>query len=97
MTISLSWHLQQTNKQTINLKVIKDNLNVLDSIYKEHFKLQRDKYGAHFQHLDFGIRLQNWSEINADKANFFTDIPREISYTSVQSPLTYHIRLSRLM
>lgn len=66
------------NKQTQKLKLVRDELNALEALYKEHFKLQRDKYGAHFQHLDFGIRLQNWSEINADKASFFTEMPREI-------------------
>ena len=66
------------NKQTLRLKLIKNELNALNSLYEEHFKLQRDKYSAHFQHLDFGIRLHNWSEINADKASFFTEMPLEI-------------------
>lgn len=67
-----------TNKQTENKKIIKDELNALQALYVEHFKLQRDKYGAHFQHLDFGERLQSWSEINANKADFFTEMPISI-------------------
>lgn len=67
-----------TNKQAENKKVIKDELNALQALYTDHFKLQRDKYGAHFQHLDFSERLQNWSSINADRASFFTEMPIDI-------------------
>jgi hypothetical protein len=67
-----------TNKQAENKQVIKDELNALQTLYIDHFKLQRDKYGAHFQYLDFSERLQNWSNINADKANFFTEMPIDI-------------------
>jgi hypothetical protein len=66
------------NKQTVNLQVIRDELNALQELYKDHFKLQRDKYSAHFQHLDFASRLQNWSAINLDTASFFTEMPKEI-------------------
>ena len=67
-----------TNRQNENKQIIKDELNALQNLYVEHFKFQRDKYGAHFQHLDFGERLSNWSDINADKAIFFTEIPMSI-------------------
>ncbi|PBQ32347.1 hypothetical protein CNR22_11385 [Sphingobacteriaceae bacterium] len=66
------------NKHTLNSKAIKKELNTLQELYNDHFKLQRDKYGAHFQYLDFGKRLEAWSDINADKASFFTKVPIDI-------------------
>src|SRR6185503_1103379 len=68
------------NKQTVNLQMIRDELNALQTLYKDHFKLQRDKYGAHFQHLDFANRLKNWAAINLDTASFFNELPKEIYF-----------------
>lgn len=67
-----------TNKQTVRLQIIKDELNALEALYKDHLKLQRDKYSAHFQHLDFSDRLENWSALNFEKATFFHEIPKGI-------------------
>jgi len=80
-----------TNKQAENKQIIKDELNTLQALYVDHFKLQRDKFGAHFQHLDFGKRLQDWSDINANKASFFTEIPIEIysHFSSVAGFIPY--------
>ncbi|MEQ8424096.1 MAG: hypothetical protein RIA63_05255, partial [Cyclobacteriaceae bacterium] len=66
------------NKATVNLKSIKDDLNALQDLYKEYFKLQRDKYGAHFQELEFSQRLEIWSLIDFERANFFILEPSEI-------------------
>lgn len=63
------------NKRTVNEIKIKNELNALQALYSGHFKLQRDKYGAHFQYLDFATRLENWTEINAEKVSFFTEMP----------------------
>lgn len=67
-----------TNKATINQQQIKDDLNALHDLYKAHFKTQRDKFGAHFQELDFASRLEFWSQIDYDKSIFFSSIPIDI-------------------
>lgn len=61
-----------TNKVTINQQQIKDDLNALQDLYKAHFKTQRDKFGAHFQELDFASLLELWSQIDYDKSSFFS-------------------------
>jgi len=66
------------NKATINQQQIKDDLNALQDLYKTHFKMQRDKFGAHFQELDFASRLEFWSQIDYDKSSFFSSIPIDI-------------------
>ncbi|MBN1967887.1 MAG: hypothetical protein JW870_00820 [Candidatus Delongbacteria bacterium] len=66
------------NKATINQQPIKDDLNALQDLYKSHFKTQRDKFGAHFQELDFASRLEIWSQIDYDKSSFFSSIPIDI-------------------
>lgn len=66
------------NKATINRQTIKDDLNALQDLYKSHFKTQRDKFGAHFQELDFASRLEFWSLIDYDKSSFFSSIPIDI-------------------
>ncbi|MGJ1435690.1 hypothetical protein [Sphingobacterium siyangense] len=76
------------NKQTVRSQSIKDDLNALKSLYEDYFKKQRDKYGAHVQHLDFGDRLKFWSEIDADKASFFTELPRQI-FSGFHAAATY--------
>lgn len=66
------------NKATINQQLIKDDLNALQDLYKTHFKTQRDKFGAHFQELDFASRLEFWSQIDYDKSSFFSSMPIDI-------------------
>jgi hypothetical protein len=66
------------NKVTINQQAIKNDLNTLQDLYKTHFKTQRDKFGAHFQELDFASRLDLWSQIDYDKSSFFSSIPIDI-------------------
>ncbi|UAY53223.1 hypothetical protein [Ferruginibacter albus] len=66
------------NKATINQQLIKNDLNAFQDLYKTHFKTQRDKFGAHFQELDFGSRLEFWSQIDYDKSSFFSSIPIDI-------------------
>lgn len=66
------------NKSTINVKHVKDDLNALQDLYREFFKTQRDKYGAHFQELEFSKRLEIWSQIDFQKADFFTELPIDI-------------------
>lgn len=68
----------KVNKRGCKDKQIKNRLNELQEFYHEFFKTQRDKYGAHFQFLDFKDRLDTWSEINRDKANFFRNGPASI-------------------
>ena len=76
--IKLSFEL---NKKTINKQLIKDDLNALQECYKEFFKIQRDKFGAHFQELDFSKRLEFWAQIDYEKADFFSSMPAEIYKT----------------
>lgn len=66
------------NKAIINQQSIKDDLNALQDLYKTYFKVQRDKFGAHFQELDFASRLEFWSQIDYDKSSFFSSIPIDI-------------------
>lgn len=73
--IKLSFTL---NKSTVNKQNIKDDLNTLQDYYVEYFKTQRDKFGAHFQELDFSKRLELWSNIDFEKTDFFSSIPLDI-------------------
>ncbi|MEJ5144729.1 hypothetical protein [Sphingobacterium sp. MYb388] len=61
------------NKSTLNLKLIKDELNDLAQFYAEYLKTSRDKFGAHFQHLDYFDRLSNWADINLETVVFFAN------------------------
>ncbi|MBL7921140.1 MAG: hypothetical protein JNJ40_12555 [Bacteroidia bacterium] len=66
------------NKDSINLQIIKDDLNALQKFYEEFLKLQRDKYGAHVQDLDFSQRIEVWLNIDLQKTTFFTEQPISI-------------------
>lgn len=66
------------NKATLNKQTIKNDLNTFQDYYKAHFKTQRDKFGAHFQELDFASRLEFWSQIDYEKSDFFSSIPIDI-------------------
>ena len=60
------------NKRTLKSVSIKNDLNALQNYYKEYYKTQRDKFGAHFQDLDFAKRLEVWNQIDIEKTTFFT-------------------------
>ncbi|MCZ4696469.1 hypothetical protein DWB61_17560 [Ancylomarina euxinus] len=66
------------NKASLNQQSIKNDLNTFQQYYKEYFKTQRDKFGAHFQELDFASRLEFWSQIDYEKSDFFSSIPIDI-------------------
>ena len=71
---------QQLNNASIlqNKKDIKNSLSALDNLYKEFLKTQRDKFSGHFQDMDFGIRIDIWSQIDFTKIDFFTGNIKEI-------------------
>lgn len=79
------------NKATLKQRSIKDELNTLQDYYQNYFKIQRDKFGAHFQELDFSSRLELWSQIDYEKSDFFSSIPIDIyskfySLTDYENP-----------
>lgn len=61
-----------------NKQKIKNELNGLDSIYKEFMKTQRDKLGAHFQDLDLFERIELWLKIDFETIIFFINCTLEI-------------------
>jgi hypothetical protein len=65
----------KVNRAELNNQRIRDDLNALQDLYVNYFKLQRDKYGAHFQDLDLAVRLETWSNIDLTRADFFTSVP----------------------
>lgn len=76
------------NKASLNQQSIKNDLNTFQQYYKELFKTQRDKFGAHFQELDFASRLEFWSQIDYEKSDFFSSIPIDI-YTKFSTLTDY--------
>lgn len=66
------------NKDTLNSQAVKDDLNAFQTLYKDYFKVQRDKYGAHFQELELSKRLDLWSQMDWDRTIFFSSTPAEI-------------------
>lgn len=63
---------------------LKSKLNELDQEFTSLLKLQRDKFSAHFQDLDFGERIDSWSNITYEHIRFFHEKINEI-YTLLQS------------
>jgi|GEM_PF-2805320 len=66
------------NRINLNDQKIKDELNALKVFYEDHLKLQRDKFGAHFQYLDLAVRLETWSALDLMRADFFSSQPNDI-------------------
>lgn len=46
--------------------------------FDEYFQTIRDRLGAHVQDIDFGRRIELWTDIDLSKAEFFTDGAKEI-------------------
>lgn len=65
-------------------KNLKSKLNELDQEFNRLLKLQRDKLSAHFQDLDFGERIDSWSNITYENIEFFHEKINEI-YILLQS------------
>jgi hypothetical protein len=66
---------QANNQIDINEKSrrkrIKGSLNALEELYKEFLYKQRNSFGGHFKVMDFGTRIDIWSEIEYYKIDFF--------------------------
>jgi hypothetical protein len=54
---------------------LKNKLNLLSDNFEDKLKLQRHKLSAHFQDLEFGARVNYWSDITKNEIdNFYTKI-----------------------
>ncbi len=69
---------RRLNNAGLNEQAIRVSLNELEQFYNEFFKTQRDKMGAHFQHVDYAERLEYWQDINFDHSNFFSSQAKTI-------------------
>ncbi len=63
---------------------LKSKLNELDQEFTNLLKLQRDKFSAHFQDLDFGERIDSWSNITYENIEYFHEKIHEI-YSLLQN------------
>lgn len=67
----------QENNTTLNSKKIRGDFVALENLHENFFQIQRDKFGAHFQKLDFLGTLQAWSDINLERVDFFASMARQ--------------------
>lgn len=50
---------------------LKNKLNLLSNDFEEKLKIQRHKLSAHFQDLEFGDRVDSWSNITKNEIDIF--------------------------
>lgn len=50
---------------------LKNKLNLLSNDFEDKLKIQRHKFSAHFQDLEFGDRVDSWSNITKNEIDIF--------------------------
>lgn len=72
--------MYEYNNSTINTEKqkVRGDLNTLKGYYDEYFKEPRHKFAGHFEDADFGERIELWSSIDFEKADFFFTQPLSI-------------------
>lgn len=65
------------NNSTVTDGVLKRNLktklNELNTEFENRLRLQRHKFSAHVQDLEFGLRIDSWANISLENIVFFHD------------------------
>lgn len=54
-------------------RTLKTKLNELNTEFENRLRLQRHKFSAHIQDLEFGLRIENWANISYENIIFFHD------------------------
>ncbi|MGE4456840.1 MAG: tetratricopeptide repeat protein [Arcobacteraceae bacterium] len=54
-------------------RTLKTKLNEINTEFENRLKLQRHKFSAHIQDLEFGLRIDSWANISYENILFFYD------------------------
>lgn len=65
---------------------LKTKLNELNTEFENRLRLQRHKFSAHIQDLEFGLRIDSWAKISNDNIIFFHDKILEIYELLIAQP-----------
>lgn len=65
---------------------LRTKLNELNTEFENRLRLQRHKFSAHIQDLEFGLRIDSWANISNDNIIFFHDKILEIYELLITQP-----------
>lgn len=65
---------------------LKTKLNQLNTEFENRLRLQRHKFSAHIQDLEFGLRIDSWADISNDNIIFFHNKILEIYELLITQP-----------
>ncbi len=69
-------------------RTLKTKLNELNTEFENRLRLQRHKFSAHVQDLEFGVRIDSWAKISYENIVFFHDKIIEI-YDLLENQANY--------